>query len=136
MSDPSAPVGRFSKPISLWTIIRVIVIPLLVLIFVVFAIVAQSDDRANILDNGVSTQALPTGGTVSDTSRSNGHNKHWLSLEFKYMVDGEIYTTAGDQKYDREYFDKAAALNANPSAEVRYLEDDPSTAIVLDKDYR
>ncbi|WP_010203319.1 DUF3592 domain-containing protein [Salinibacterium sp. PAMC 21357] len=136
MTDKTTPGGRFRKPITPWTVIRVIVIPLLVLIFVVFVIVNQGDDRADILENGVATQALPTGGTVSDTSRNNGRTKRWLSLEFRYMVDGEIYTTAGDHKYDRNSFDKTAALNANPSAEVRYREDDPSTAIVLDKDYR
>ncbi|MEV8253543.1 hypothetical protein AB0O95_06200 [Rhodoglobus sp. NPDC076762] len=136
MSDKAKPAGRLNKPITPWRVIRVIGIPVIALIFLAFVLLKQGDDRAHILENGAVTQALPTGGTVSDTSRLNGRTKHWLSLEFKYLVDGEIYTAAGDQKYDRNYFDKSAALKANPSAEVRYLEDDPSTAIILDADYR
>jgi hypothetical protein len=113
-----------------------IVVPVLILGAVAFATLTQSNDRSRILEAGATTVAVPTGKAVVDSQRDGTRSESVRRLEFRYEVDGTTYTAPGDQQYDRDFFDLSKALAANPTAEVRYLEDDPSQAIVLDKDYR
>ena len=113
-----------------------VVLAIIVLGVVAFATLTQSNERTRILEDGISAVAVPTGKAVAESQRNGNRADSIRRLEFRFEVDGTTYTVAGDQDYDRDYFDLHKALSANPTAEVRYLEDDPSQAIVLDTDYR
>jgi hypothetical protein len=96
------------------------------------------DERRSILEDGVVTVGEPTGQAVESRERRDGSQNQYeyQRLKFHYVVDGKDYTALGDQRYRSVSFDLDKALEANATAEVRYLEDDPSQAIVLDQDYR
>ena len=134
MTEPSP--SRSPRKRSSVRMVLTIVVPLIVVGAVVFATLTQSTERSNILENGMTAVAVPTGQAVAESQRNGSRSDSIRRLEFRYEVDGTSYTALGDQQYDRDYFDLHRALAANPTAEVKYLEDDPAQAIVLDQDYR
>lgn len=135
MSDFSpTPQPKKRKPV--WNLVRFFVIPLAIIAIIGLVTTQKHDGRAEIIENGLVTQAVPTGNTVDESSRSGRQTVQLVRLEFSYDVDGKTYTALGDQSYDEDSFDEAAALAANVTAEVKYVKGDPQTAIVFDKDYR
>ncbi|MBH0115989.1 hypothetical protein I6E52_03930 [Salinibacterium sp. NG253] len=134
--QPNKPTPQSSKRRPIWNLVKFFVIPLAIIAIIGVLTTQKHDGRAEIIENGLVTQAVPTGNTVVESSRSGRHTVQLVRLEFSYEVDSETYIALGDQSYDEESFDKEAALAANATAEVRYVEADPATAIVLDNDYR
>ncbi|MBH0023663.1 DUF3592 domain-containing protein [Salinibacterium sp. SWN248] len=134
--QPNEPTPQSSRRRPIWNLVKFFVIPLAIIAIIGVLTTQKHDGRAEIIENGLVTQAVPTGNTVDESSRSGRHTVQLVRLEFSYEVDGTTYTALGDLSYEEESFDKDAALAANPTAEVHYVEADPATAIVLDTDYR
>ncbi|MBH0008854.1 DUF3592 domain-containing protein [Salinibacterium sp. SWN1162] len=134
--QPNRPTPQPTKRRPVWNLVRFFVIPLAIIAIIGVVTTQKHDGPAEILENGLVTQAVPTGNTVDESSRSGRHTVQVVHLEFSYEVDGETYIALGDHSYDEASFDKAAALAANAVAEVHYLDNDPAAAVVLDADYR
>ncbi|MBH0053684.1 MULTISPECIES: DUF3592 domain-containing protein [unclassified Salinibacterium] len=135
-APPNKPTPQANKRRPVWNLVKFFVIPLAIIAIIGVLTTQKHDGRAEIIENGLVTQAVPTGNTVDESSRSGRHTVQLVRLEFSYEVDGKTYIALGDHSYDEGSFDKEAALAANSTAEVHYVEADPATAIVLDTDYR
>lgn len=134
MSEPVAVPSR-RKP-SRGKVIVALLVPLVIVGVLVFAFMKDGAERREILENGASAVGVPTGKVLVESQRDGNRSEQAQRLEYRFIVDGTSYTAAGDQSYDRDFFELNDALRANRTAEVWYLPDDPSRAIVLDKDYR